>query len=91
MNVDVKLSIEMKRAREDTELNAFEKMSTSMKQRYIQQLIQSYETHIMTAKADDQAGYHFSAEVHRENAADDLISLRSLLSEVRFNDVIGDL
>jgi len=91
MNIDVNLSIERKRAREDTELNAFEKMSTSMKQRYIQQLIQSYKTHIQTAWDDDRAGYNHSAEVHRENAADDLISLRSLLSEVRFNDVVGEL
>jgi len=91
MNIDHKLSIERKRAREDSELNAFEKMNCTMKRMYIQQLIRSYETHTQTAKYDDQAGYHFSANIHRENAADDLLSLRSLLSEVRFNDVMGEL
>jgi len=91
MNIDVNLSIERKRAREDTELNAFEKMSTSMKRRYIQQLIQSYRNHTWNADHDEAEGFTFSAEVHRENASDDLISLRSLLSEVRFNDVMGDL
>jgi len=31
-------------------------------------LISSYETHIKTAIADDEAGYHHSAQVHKDNA-----------------------
>jgi len=91
MNIDVKLSIEMKRAREDTELNAFEKMSNSMKRQYIQQLVRSYWIHTWTARYDTNLGFNQSAQTHKENAEADLNSLRVLLSEVRFNDVMGDL
>lgn len=91
MQIDVQRHIDMRKAREDTELAAYQQMNREVQKRYIQQIKSSYETHIICVKCDDEAGYHHSAQIHRDNAQANLNSLRELLSEVCFNDVVGEL
>lgn len=77
--------------KQDTEFAAYQKMSREVQKRYIQQIVESTRTHLITAKYDDDAGYHHSAQVHRDNAQSNLNSLRELLSEVCYNDVVSEL
>ena len=76
---------------EDKEFIAYSQMTRQQQKDYIAMLVRSAETHIKTAELDEQAGYHYSALCHQNNAISDLESVKGLLSEVIYNDIIGEL
>jgi len=85
------LPTKVEQERANRESNVFQKLNREQKKQYIQQLITSYRVHITCSKEDIETGFEHSAEIHKENAVDNLISLRAILSKVCFNDILGDL
>jgi len=76
---------------ENKEYIAYCQMTRQQQKDYIAMLVRSTRAHQDNAGLDEKEGRNLSALCHRKNAISNLQSLKSLLSEVLYNDVIGDL
>lgn len=75
----------------NAELQAYQSMTRTQQRAYIKRIIEAARVHQINANKDMAEGYPLNARLHLVNKDACIASLRVLLSEVGFNDVMQEL